>query len=224
MLGKIDLRGRYHPCPAGEDRLPSAFKSSSVSFPALWAKQMDAWMDGVGVAIVTIIPWSSCSHLSFYHSWGEKPTARCRGAEIRSDLRLSAPAGVSIPLQPFSKLTLLFYALWVVNKIQSQGKIPRASGFPAAEPMSCVDECWWLSPLSLPQARQTPPSPLNSPRLLHGTRRDIRGDPVPNLPAARQPAFLEKHRAMNSFVLHPSPWELAGGCSHADITLDFQRG
>lgn len=157
MLGKIDLRGRYHPCPAGEDRLPSAFKSSSVSFPALWAKQMDAWMDGVGVAIVTIIPWSSCSHLSFYHSWGEKPTARCRGAKIRSDLRLSAPAGVSIPLQPFSKLTLLVYALWIVNKIQSQGKIPRASGFPAAA--AHVVGGWALVAFPPHQQREAPQPP-----------------------------------------------------------------
>lgn len=119
MLGKIDLRGGYHPCPAGEDRLPSAFKSSSVSFPALWAKQMDAWMDGVGVAIVTIIPWSSCLHLSFYHSWGEKPTARCRGTDIRWDLHLSDPAGASIPLQQFSNLTFLIYILWIVSKIQT---------------------------------------------------------------------------------------------------------
>lgn len=111
MLGKIDLRRGYHPRPAGEDRLPSAFKSSSVSFPSPGAKQMDAWMDGVGVAIVTTIPRSSRSHFSFYHSWGEKPRARW-GADIRSDLRLSAPAGLSIPLQQFPNLT---YALWVVR-------------------------------------------------------------------------------------------------------------
>lgn len=65
-----------------------------------------------------------------YHSWGEKPRA-CWGADIRSDLQLSASAGVSIPFLQCSNLTLLIYTLQITNKTQSLGMTPCVSGFPS---------------------------------------------------------------------------------------------
>lgn len=63
---------------------------------------------------------------------GNKAKARRRGADIRSDLCLPAPARISISLQQFSNLTSCVLALWIESKIQTHGKMPRASSFPAA--------------------------------------------------------------------------------------------
>lgn len=175
MLGKIDLRGGYHPCPAGKDRLPSALKSSSVSFPALWAKQMDAWMDGVGVAIVTIIPWSSHSHFS-----------------ITAGERSQEPAGVQISGQTFSSQLQLGFPFLFCNVLISpcsstlyRSQIrPSPWGWhlvwaasPAWQPTSWGDIYWPLSPPASSR-KPTPPrsktntpisalSHLNTTRLLH---------------------------------------------------------
>lgn len=63
---------------------------------------------------------------------GNKAKARRQGADIRSDLRLPAPAGLPFSLQQFSDFTSCVFTSWIVSKIQSQGKMPWASDFPAA--------------------------------------------------------------------------------------------
>lgn len=131
MLGKIDLRGGCPRCPASKDKLSSALKSSSLSSSA--GSQADGCLDGrCGGSHSNHHPVQLLLASLSLSLLGNKAKARRQGADIRSDLRLPAPAGLPFSLQQFSDFTSCVFTLWIVSKIQSQGKMPRKGDFPAA--------------------------------------------------------------------------------------------